>query len=295
MKKVVLTICLTVVSAAMAMAQQAPAMPFITIDRNPASLAMGGTQATQSLYNPAATALTGSDVAFSFQSWAPAAAKSTNLNLMGGFKFGGFGLNVLAAYQAGASYETMDSSGNVGAAFTPSDLLIGLGAGFAFSKTLSAGLNLKLAHSTLAKDAGYTSVAADIFVMYKGKGLKATAGIASLGLPIKSGDNSYGLPASAKLGAAYELAFGTSAVTLAADFDLFFTGGIGAGLGAQYDWNKTVFVRAGYHLGTGAAPIPSFASIGLGAKFFGIHIDLSFLTASEALGNTLAIGLGYSF
>ena len=296
MKKTVLTIWMTVVSVVAAWAQASPALPFITIDRNPASLAMGATQANKALYNPAVTALTGSDVAFSFQSWAPGGAKSTNLNLLGGFKFGKFGLNVLGAYQAGEAYETMDASGNTGSKFTPSDLLIGLGFGFAFTDNLSAGINLKMASSTLAaKDATYTSFAGDIFVTYATKELKATAGIASLGLPIKSGDKSYGLPASAKAGADYKFAFGTSAVNLAADFDFFFTGGIGLGIGAQYGWNDMVFVRAGYHLGTGNAPIPSFASIGLGGKFFGVHVDLSFLTASPVLGNTIAIGLGYSF
>lgn len=294
MKKVLLTICLTVVSAAL-YAQSSPALPHITIDRNPASLAMGATQATRALYNPAAAAFEGSDVMFSFQGWAPTTAKSTNLNLLGGFKFGKFGLNVIGAYQIGEEYETLDASGNVGAKFTPSDLLFGLGFGFAFTENLSAGINLKMASSSLAKEVGYTSFAGDIFVMYRTGALKATAGVASLGIPVKSGDKSYGLPASAKAGAAYKIAFGTSAVELAADFDYFFTGGMGIGAGVQYGWNDMIFVRGGYHLGTGNAPIPSFASIGLGAKFIGIHIDVSYLLASPSLGNTISIGAGYAF
>lgn len=276
-------------------AQESAALPFMAIDRNPVTSAMGGAQATSALYNPAATPLTGSDVVVSFQSWAPTSVKTTHINLLGGMKLGKLGINLQAAYQAGAAYDLYDAAGTVRGSFTPSDLLVGIGAGFAFSESLSAGLNVKFAQSTLASDYKNSAVAGDIFVMYSQGSLKATAGVASLGTPVKSGDVSYPIPASVKAGASYDLPFGSSAVNLAADFDYFLIGGIGLGVGAQYDWNKMVFVRAGYHLGSGKSPIPSHASVGLGFRFAGFHIDASYLTASQALGNTLAVGVGYAF
>lgn len=277
-------------------AQESPALPFLAIDRNPVTLATGAAQATSILYNPAAAPLLGSDIAFSFQSWAPQAVKSTHLNLMGGIKQGRtMGLQFMGAYQSGAEYTVTDASGNIGDPFKPSDLLLGVGIGFSFSKTFSGGVSVKLASSSLSPEDKATSIAADVFVMYAKGGFKASAGVANLGTPVKSGETSYGIPASAKAGAAYQLPFGTSAVEFKADFDYFFTGGIGLGAGAQYAWNDTVFVRAGYHLGGQKAPIPSFASVGLGVKFVGIHIDACYLLASEALGNTLSIGVGFAF
>ena len=66
-------------------------------------------------------------------------------------------------------------------------------------------------------------------------------------------------------------------------------------LGAQYGWNDMVFARAGFHLGTGKAPLPTYASVGLGVKFVGVHLDVSYLLASKVLGNTLCVGIGYAF
>ena len=68
-----------------------------------------------------------------------------------------------------------------------------------------------------------------------------------------------------------------------------------AGLGLEYGIADIAFVRAGYHYGDAAKALPSYASLGLGAQFAGVSLDLAFLTASESLGNTLLFGLGYSF
>ena len=35
---------------------------------------------------------------------------------------------------------------------------------------------------------------------------------------------------------------------------------------------------------------PSYLALGLGVKFLGIHLDVSYLTASKALGNSVTIG-----
>lgn len=272
------------------------AMPFLRADRNPATSAMGGAQMTSSLYNPAAVPFGGSDIVLSYQSWAPAAAKATHVNLLAGVRLGEkLGLTVLGAYQMGEPYQALDGSGNLGASFTPSELVAGLGAGYAFTDALSAGAQVKFARMGISQSSSYTAVAADVYVMYAAGALKVSGGISSIGTPVKSGDKSYGLPTSVTAGAGYDLVFGTSAVKVAADFDYFFSGGVGLGLGARYAFADMVFVRAGYHLGTDKAPIPSYASLGAGFKWAGFHVDLSFLMASASLGNTLCVGLGYSF
>ena len=296
MKKYILSSLVAALLPVALFAQESPALPFLRIDRSAITSAMGGADALSPLCNPAAVPFRGSDVAFSYQSWAPGGAKSTNMNLLGGIRAGKrIGIHFLGAYQMGQEYTQYDAVGAVRAPFTPSDLLVGAGMGFAFTDFLSFGLNVKFAQSTLAPETKFSAISGDAFVMFSRKGLSATVGVASLGTPVKSGDTSFGLPTSAKVGVGYDAKFGTSGVFVEADADIFFTGGVGAALGAQYGWNDMVFVRAGFHLGTGQCPLPTYASVGLGGKFMGIHLDVSYILANKALGNTLCAGIGYSF
>jgi len=296
MKKYILSSLVAALLPVVLFAQESPALPFLRTDRSAITSAMGGADALSPLNNPAAIPFRGSDVAVTYQNWAPGAVRSTNLNLLGGIRAGKrVGIHFLAAYQQGKEYTQYETTGNARNPFEPSDLLVGAGLGFAFTDFLSFGLNVKFAQSTLAPETGINAIAGDAFVMFSRKGFNATVGVASLGTPVKSGDTSFGLPTSAKVGVGYDAKFGTSAVQVEADADVFFTGGVGAALGAQYGWNDMVFVRAGFHLGTGHSPLPTYASVGLGGKFLGIHIDVSYLLANKALGNTLCVGLGYAF
>lgn len=295
MKKILLTSLVAALLPVALFAQSSPALPFIRIDRSPITSAMGGTEGTSALYNPAAVPFKGSDVMASYQMWAPGGAKSTNINVLGGIKIGKLGINVLGAYQVGKEYTLSSVNGKGGNSFVPSDIVAEAGVGFAITDFLSIGVNFKYASSTIASGVSYNAFAGDAFVMFYKNGLGITGGVASLGTPIKSGDQKYGLPASGKVAVSYDKAFGTSAIAVAADADVFFTGGLGLGVGAQYGWKNMLFVRAGFHVGTTPAPLPTYASLGLGFKFAGFHIDASWLTANEALGNTINIGLGYAF
>ena len=294
-KNILLTLAVALLPV-IASAQTSTALPFIRINRDAKTSAMGGIEAVSGLYNPAAVPFTGSDIAASYQMWVPGGAKSSNINLLGGIKIGkSLGLTLLGAYQVGQEYTTYDATGRAGSAFVPSDLLAGIGFGFAITDFLSIGVNAKFAVSTLTANDKYSAFSGDAFVMFAKGGFKATAGVASMGTPVKSGDSTFKLPASAKVGVAYDLAFGKSGLQLAADGDAFFSGGMGLAMGAQYAWNNMVFVRGGFHLGTGLSPLPTYASVGLGGKFMGIHIDVSYLLANKVLGNTLCAGLGYAF
>ena len=296
MKKILLTSLVAALLPVALFAQTSPALPFVRIDRNPITSAMGGTEGTSALYNPAAVPFRGGDLMASYQIWAPGGAKSSNMNLMAGIKIGKrFGFNILGAYQSGQAYTQYDITGKAGASYVPTDLMAGAGVGFAITDFLSVGVNVKYAKSSIATSVSYGSVAGDAFVMFYKNGFTVTGGVASLGMPVKSGEQSFSLPASGKVALRYDKAFGTSAIAVAADADVFFTGGLGAALGLQYSWNDMVFVRGGFHVGTSPAPLPTYASLGLGVKVIGIHIDASWITANEVLGNTLNIGLGYAF
>lgn len=258
-------------------------MPYLAIDRNQITAAMGGARATDALFNPAAIPYTGSDIAISYQNWAPSLSKASHVNMLAGIKLGKrVGLSLKAAGQFGAQYDS----------FTPYDLLFGAGLGVAFSDHVSLGVNLAYTSEKLAKDLSFSAFAADAFLLLRFSSFKVSAGVCSLGTPVKSGNRSYPLPSSAKLGVSYSLPFGLS---FSADGDYFFNGGFGAAVGAQYGWKDMLFVRAGYHYGSEKAPLGSYLSLGAGVKFFGFHLDFCYMTASQTLNGTWGLGVGFAF
>lgn len=272
------------------------AMPFLRIDRDPATAAMGGIQAISGLQNPGLVPFTGNDVVFNYQHWAPSTVRSANLNLLGALRLGDkMGIILSGAYQNGRPYTMVDASGNAGDTFTPSEMLVGAGFGFRFTESLSAGATVCFASEKLTDKDSYTAIAADVLLTFRKAGLTAVAGVANLGTPVKSGKQSFSLPMSVKAGVGYEIALSENKLNIGADADYFFSGGFGAAAGAEFAFQDMVFVRGGVHLGTATSPLPTHISLGAGFKYSGFHVDLCWLTANQAIGNTVMAGLGYSF
>ena len=113
----------------------------------------------------------------------------------------------------------------------------------------------------------------------------------NLGTPVSYGDQKYGQPGIVRGGGAYSVA----GLTASVEVDYLFSGALMAGLGLEYGIADIVFVRGGFHYGDAAKAIPTHASLGLGVKYAGVHLDFAFLTASKTLGNSLLLELGYSF
>ena len=277
-------------------AQESSALSFVSIDRNPATAAMGGAQAVSALYNPSAIPFSGSDAVFSYQMWAPKTFNSGNMNLLAAFKIGDkLGISVSGAYQMGQEYTLVNESGISGKTFRPSDMLGGIGVGFAFTENLSAGVSARFASSTVASGTSYSGFGADVFVLYPAGALSATAGVSSLGMKVKSGNESYALPTAAKAGVGYDMDLSENTLKLAADLSYFLLGGVEAAAGGEFGYKDMLFLRAGAQVGTGKAPLPTYVSLGAGFKYSGFHVDLCWLTANQAIGNTLMAGLGYRF
>lgn len=278
-------------------AQESAALPFVAIDRNPVTAAMGGAQAVSGLYNPSAVPFTGSDLVLSYQRWAPSTFKTNNVNLLAAFKVGDkLGINLEGAFQQGNEIPQVNESGIPGSkSLRPQDLLAGLGVGFAFTENLSAGVSARFASTSIESGSSYSAVGADAFVMYHAESLSATVGVANLGTPVESKGQTYPLPASVKAGVGYRKDFDQNALRLAADADYFFVGGFGAAAGAEFGIKDRFFLRAGAHLGSGKAPLPTYVTLGAGVQFSGFHLDLCWMTANPVLGNTLHAGLGYQF
>ena len=70
-----------------------------------------------------------------------------------------------------------------------------------------------------------------------------------------------------------------------------------AGAGCEYSFNEMVFARVGYHYGDAVNVVPSYASFGLGLKFFGVTLDAAYLVADSTspMRNTMMFGIGYRF
>lgn len=287
--------------------RNAEALPFVRIVHDPASAGMGfagvasvsGT-AYSSFRNPTAIPFSEErmSIGVSGQMWAPDGARSTNLGFGAAFKAGKrFGFSLGGAYQMGEKYSLTDETGNITGTFKPDDMILNGGVGVKVFNNLAVGANVRYAMQRFSEGKPYSAMAADIFMTYRLSDLNITVGVSSLGSSVKSeSGDSFSIPTSATIGADWSKALSRShGVRLAADVDYFFSGNVTAAAGAEYSFRNMLFARAGYHFGTKDAVLPSFATIGFGAKFFGISLDIAYLTANDILGNTLTFGIGYRF
>lgn len=292
---IILSLCL---AAASAYAQDAAsvAMPFSVVPRNVRTLSMGGVATADA----AAVRLLGGlslDVNASWYNWAPNGASSSDINLDAFARLGSsFALSARFGMDSGAEYTVVTDMGSKGSTFAPTNMRADLGAAFKITPNISVGADLRLLSSSLTPKQSYTAFGGDIIAAAAFGPAKLSAGVTSLGTSVKASDGtSFGLPTAVTVAGRYGLVFGEKhSLDAAAQADFFFKGGLRAGLGVEYGFNDLVFARVGYSLGLNS-PFPTYLSLGLGAKFFGVCVNVAYLMGSAAVGNTLALGLGYAF
>ena len=136
MKKTLLVLALSVLSAVAFAQGGGQAMPFLAIERSPAVLATAGAgySAAWSAFGNAAFlpfSEVKMDAAASWQNWAPSGSHSTNINAGAAYRLSdGFALSVAFASQGGDGYDIVSDSGVSKGSFKPSDMIVGAGAGF---------------------------------------------------------------------------------------------------------------------------------------------------------------------
>lgn len=234
----------------------------------------------------------------SFGMWQPEYASDKVIGAGASVKVtSNFALGLGFKYFMQPSYEIMTEGGAASrdGMFTPKEYNVALGASYSIFDCLSFGVAARVARSSLAPSAAATVFGADLGVYFRRKGLSAGLSVNNLGNKVKYGENSYAQPMMAKLGAGYEATFGASSLGVLAEADVLFTRAVMAGVGAEYSFRKLLFVRAGYHYGDALKAVPSYASAGLGVKFFGVRIDASYLFGSKVLKNSFGVSLGYEF
>ena len=276
------------------------ALPFTRIDRNPRTGGMAGAGMASVSQPGAYSAFRGAaalpflkgtaDGALSLQLWEPANEVDKTTNIQGGaaLHFGSFGVAIGGAFQGGVP---------VGG-YTPSDRLVGLGLSYAMGSRISVGLNARYAAQSFAQNASVNGFSADLTVLGRiTESLSATLGVCTLGSSVIASDGTpFGQPSYVLLGIDWISTFSqVNTVELALDAEYNFDGTFGAAIGAEYAYKRMVFVRAGYRAAAQYAVIPSHLALGLGFQYAGFRLDASFLTASPLLGNTLHVGIGYTF
>lgn len=274
------------------------ALPFIRIDRNPRSsaLAGGGTASVNNGWYAAfgSAAQLGfqpqkGDVGAAVQLWEMSneVDKTTNLQAGAGLRFGNFGVALGAAYQMGVMQ----------GAYIPNDRLVSLGVAYNMMEKVSIGLNARYAAQSFTQDAKVSGFSIDVSALGRiTPELTVALGVGCLGSQVKGSADAYPQPAFARAGVAWNHAFGKEhALEWVLDGEYNFDGSAAGTIGLEYAYNHTLYARAGYRLAGKKALIPSHLGLGIGLQFQGFRLEVSYLTASEMLGNTLNLGAAYKF
>lgn len=284
----------------------AQALSYTAADTDAASLGMAGANVTNtssvaySAFSNAAVipfSETKMDVAAGYTMWQPGGVGSNIVNVGAAFNMKDkFGVSLGFMYGMNPAYDVTNGSGSVTGTFKPADMHLSAGLSWRLLPFLSIGADIGYASSRLAAEYSYGALTADVFAMAKFSDFKLAVGVSDLGTGITSvSGDVFSLPSAVTLGLGYNRSFAEKhSIEAALDADYFFYGGFAAALGAGYTFNDLVSVRAGYRY-SADSPVPSFASVGIGAKFLGIRLDVAYLMSSTAAANTLALGVGYSF
>lgn len=238
------------------------------------------------------------DLQLSYSRWAPDGQTSDRITFGEGMRLGkAFSLAIAGVYGSGQEYELIDDRGVPSGTFKTSDMMLGAALGIAASEHFGLGFNFRYSSEMLYEDTSVRAIMVDASLMYHNNGLNVSAGVRSLGPKVHDqAETQFNLPYAVNLAAYYDMEFAEQhSLGFGIDGNYFLNGGISAAAGVQYSWKDTVFARAGFHYGNSGSPLPTNLALGLGAKFIGISVNVSYLTLNEALGNTLCVGLGYSF
>lgn len=286
----------------------AQVLPFTDADYSPVTAAKGSTSVVEtssiayaSFSNSAAIPFSDlkGDFAVGYSLWQPSAMKSNVIGFGGAFNFNNkFGIAGGFSYGINPEYEIYDATGIAKGTFKPSQTQVNVGLSWRFIPYLGIGVNLGYAGQSLTETDKYGAFNTDIFLMSQFKGVKIAAGISNLGSSVASASGvKFSLPTSVTLGVGYDATFAEKhAIDVNADVDYYFYKAFSLALGAGYAFNDLLFVRAGYHYGNKTVT-PSFASLGVGFKVFGVTIDAAYLLAGKtsAIRNTLCLSAGYRF
>lgn len=306
MRKVLLPALYLFLAAVPLQAQDA--LPFTRIDRNPVTSAFAGA-GSASMGNVAWSAFSNAsvlplydgtlDAAVSFQRWAPALSGGTHWNAGAAYKVTShLGVSVGYALQRNVETELWDQTGVEAGRFRPSDQVFALGVAYRLGEKWALGVNGRYAAQRLTESVLSSGFSGDFSASFEpSRALRLSAGVSTLGARVKSQrGKSYPQPASVKAAVDWSPHFSDAfGLDVLADADYFFSGNYGVSVGSELSWKQTAFLRTGYRYASSGCVLPGHFALGAGVRFSGFRVDVSWLSGSEMLGNTVSAGLGFAF
>lgn len=264
----------------------AQAVPALLIPSDTRSLSMGGVALLPDFNTM--------DAQLFYSMWSPKYASNTIIGTTDYFRFNDrFCVSVEGRFFSDQPYHTTSAQGIPdGYQFTPSEKIFGAGLSVGITDALSASVKGRYVSSAIAEDAKGSAICGDLALTYTLGSYSATLGVRNLGSKISYGGASYSLPALAALQGSLKPVKG---LTIGVEADYIFAGSLMAAAGAEYTLLDILSLRAGYHYGNGDAALASFASVGLGVKIKGVHLDATYLAGSKTLAGTMMFAVGYSF
>lgn len=279
-RTVLITIAAAIVQFSMGAQPQSVAFPGLEFSHDAVSAARAGA----TLLDDA------SDIRFTYQNWAPSGTSYANAS--GQYTFAGkFTVKAGGCYGSGRPYEMMEDIGAQNYRYTPTETYFHAGFGYRFTNFLGVEATAKYAGSKLAPRSSMDAFCADVLVKVWAKDFKFAAGVTNAGPDVQE----FKLPAAITVAAGYAKEFAdgdeTHSVEAELDFKYYLYGEAGGSFGISYCYNNMLSVRGGYHAG---GIVGNHASLGLGFKFKGFHIDGTYL-AGGLIKNSFCLGLGYAF
>lgn len=268
--------------------------PFSRVDRNPSSLAMGGTSLIE---NAASICFQDKfvDGAVSYTRWQPKVQKSNDINADVLFNIKNtVGINIGCLSSMRGEYDISPSMGIHTGSFSPSDLEIFGGVGYCFLKKFGVSVGAHYYSSKLTNAYTLSGIGIDALFNAKFGDFVIAAGVTQIGPKAKSSSSSasYSLPSAASVAAQWKKTLAPDqTLDLRAEGEYYFCGKARGAVGAEYSY-KFVSARMGFNAGglTG-----SFFSAGLGFNFKGVSADLAYVIAGGGVGNSVSAGLGFKF
>lgn len=305
MKKIFALLCSGLVFSFNATGQS---LQFLSLPSDPITISMGNSStaaisSTFSFYNNSAAILLSeqkSAVGISWLNWQPDEGKN-NLYTASGYSKIGTKLSISAGfkYLNYPSQALIDINGNETGSFSPTEYSFGAGLGFLITHSLSASINFNYISSKMGDDAKGSAFAIDAAVMYKIKMFRIGVTASNIGSKIDYGYDKYSLPSNIKLGLGIDDCIaGKSNLAITAEGGMMTSNSSAfAGIGAEYNYNKIVFVRAGAYYGDKEKATPSFGSFGLGFNLRGITLNAAYIIAGSdsPINNSMSLSLGYEF
>ncbi|MBK5203665.1 MAG: PorV/PorQ family protein [Prolixibacteraceae bacterium] len=234
----------------------------------------------------------------SYGQWCPDASDNTIINF-------GTNIKITEKFSIRAGYKnfgynnitTYNSSGVPDDEIKPEEMSAGIGVAYKITDKLSMGVNASYISSDLIYEKG-TAISFDLSGTYIINNLNIGISASNIGSKIKYDNNSYDLPSLIKAGGQYTFNLGENSLSTNLESDyLLNESTISGGIGAEFMYKNYLALRAGYHWGDEEKTIPSYASVGLGAKLKYINLNFAYILAgnNSAPNKGFNISLGITF